>query len=446
MSLPAASDTQASARVASRSWRMLGWLLGLAPLVALLTSPWRWVYDEVYYLGIALRDLRADPDVLDHLKNNWRLVPGPLHAFIHWATSFWMECQPIPARVVNAAMYYTMLWCLWKLLRTEKMNSQEAGLTALLSLSVPPAWVIAGVALTEMPAMLCVTVAFYFVVRASRAGEVRGEASHSPTLPVGWCVAGGLFAGLAVTGRQPYLLMIPLFAGLLWWRGERRGALLFLAASSVLPAVLFLFWGGLTSVSTRYSNVGIRWEHGLLGMAYMGLFLALLCPRWLLGIPWRVALGMVVLAVGFNQFVLGFRRAFLATLAEKYVPLSADAWSLLGGHACCAVAVVSGVALIMHCWERRRDSLYIAAAMSAFSMVGISAAISHIFSSRYPAMALPFLVVMSTRHRRWDRLELGTAAAGALLGLLSLLTYYHLTPMRLSDFPLPAAMGTSAGG
>lgn len=410
------------------AWRTLAWVLAIAPVLLLACSPSRFVYDEVFYLGIALKKLRASGDVLDYLKNHWGMVPGPLHAAIHWAASHWSEASPHGARLVNGLMFYGMVCALLSLLRSEGLDRRAGTLTALLALAVPPAWIIAGMALTEMPALFCITVAFWLVCQQS-AG-----ASDQRLLP-GILILAGLFAGLSVIGRQPYLLIIPLLAALLVWR--RRSwmhAAVFASSSAIIPGALFLVWGGLTSPMTQYANSGLRWEHGLLGMAYTGIFFTLLSPHWLLTVPWRLTAAAAAIATVLNLAFVGFQRPFMSTLAERYLPISAEMWGRLGGTACVAVAAVSVVAFVHHCWQRRTDALYIVSNASVLAMVGIAAAISHLFSSRYPAMALPFLVVASMRHRKWDAVDLTAAVAGAVLGAVSLLSYYYLTPLRLSDF------------
>lgn len=411
-----------------KAWVALSLLLAAGLLAAALLGPPKFSYDEIPYLIQAMDEYLAAPDKTDYLSRGWTVPPGPVHLFIYYGLLPVTGNTPLASRVVNYIMVLGTVALLAALLRAEGHTRGRAWFASFSLLAIPPAWLIAALAITEIPALLFLMAALLLVHRETAPRTGLGEVSAGKNrLPL--LLLAGVSFGVSIVGRQPYLLVLPMLALLmLWWRAPLGLVTAFVIASLVLPIFMFSVWGGLVAPMAKYSNSGIRWQHGVMSVCYLGMCLVFLCPWWLLRVPWRLLAGVSAGALILNSLVLGVKRAFLETLALRYLPVTREAWEIVGGSVCVAMAAVTLACLAYHCWMARDQPLYLFSAASALALAGTAAAISHNFSSRYPTMAVPFLIIMSMRHREWGALEALSTVAGAGLGAMVLWSY-HITSL-----------------
>src|ERR1041385_1784866 len=124
-------------------------LVLLASLVFCLQRPL--MEDEPWHLaslaliprfGLGVEFLRALPG-----------TPGPLYAVVHYALAPLTHVAVPGVRVVNVVGFSIVLVLLWRLLRHEDSESPVSSAGTLLA--CPVIWILAGLAFTEMPAMVC---------------------------------------------------------------------------------------------------------------------------------------------------------------------------------------------------------------------------------------------------------------------------------------------------
>lgn len=409
------------------AWWALGVLLFVAPILAVLLARRQFSYDEIPYLDSALRNLIAAPDKLAYLREEWSVPAGPVHALLYYVLLPVTGNDPMASRVVNLLMFFAVVAMVARILTREGYRPEKSWFASIAVLSIPPVWVLTGMALTEMPSLLLLSAVLLLIHLVMSAGKSETRPALTGRHAALMAVAG-VCMGICVVGRQPYLLVVPLLVSLMIWKRFPVWLIIaFVVGAALAPSFVFGQWGGLVAPPARYSDRGIRVEHGILSVCYLGFFLLFLCPWFLLRTPWKLTAGAALVALGVNFFVLGFKRAFLETLATRFLPISPEHWQVLGGSVCVAMATATLVCFAHHAWGHRGDALYVISAVAILTLTGTAAAISHLFSSRYPAMALPFLVLVSMRHREWNALEYATTTVGAGLGAMVLWSYHVTT-------------------
>ncbi len=391
-------------------------LAALALVATVVTSPPAFVYDEPYYANYVslLRRYGLTEEFLDALSGG----AGPLYAFVHRALEPLTNLSPVRMRLVNIVLLVVVTGILAAWLK--RQNRPDYLLASSAILVVPMTWVLAGMALTSMPALVFLSLSLYVQLRGIEALE-RG----SPAL--GWFVVGGIFLGIAVWGRQTALVLValPVLLALLD-RRLRVPALAFVAIVVVLVAPLVIAWHGFTPPDEA-ADEGFSLRHGLASLGYTGFCFFLLAPRreWFLHKPFvaAAALFAVVNAV-FGIVALSPFSSFLDDfLSEAGMAVYAELFgSLL---AFCALLFLGWILKII--WEGRRDLKQVTINAGLLCIALSPALIANYYSSRYTAMALPYLVLAAQPWRAWGWKTSGAALAGCITGLLSLLGYFWAT-------------------
>ena len=128
--------------------------LSMVTLVA--TSPNRFLYDEPYFANYVslLHQYRFTPRLLNSLN----AAPGPLSAVVQVIFEPLTQRRPVAMRLVNvfSLIMLTLVLVMW--LKREGNDYWVAGCSVLV---VPMTWVVAGMALSEMSAMVFVTLSLY---------------------------------------------------------------------------------------------------------------------------------------------------------------------------------------------------------------------------------------------------------------------------------------------
>lgn len=391
-------------------------LAALALVATVLTSPANFVYDEPDYVNYVplLRRYGLTEEFLDALTGG----AGPLYAFVHHVLEPLTNLSPVRMRLVNVVLLAVVAGILAAWLK--RQNRPDYLLASCSILVVPMTWVLAGMALTSMPALVFVSLSLYVLLRGVEALE-RG----TPVL--GWFVAGGIFLGVAVWGRQPALVLagVPVLLALLD-RRLRIPALAFVAIVVVFTVPLVIAWDGFTPPNEE-ADEGLSVRHGLTSLGYAGLCFFLLAPRlaWLsrkslvaaaaMAAVVNASLGIVVICP-FSSFVDDF-------LSDSGMAICGVLFgSLL---VFCAVLFLGWILRIT--WQARRDLKQVTINMGLLCIALSPALIANYYSSRYTAIALPYLVLAAQPWRAWGWRTNGAAIVGATMGLLSLLGYFWAT-------------------
>lgn len=379
--------------------------LGLATMVA--TSPGSFLHDEPEYTKYVplLRQHGLTEAFLDSLPG----AAGPLYAFVQLAFAPLTNLRPVGMRLVNVALLVVVagILAIW----LKQQNCRDYLVAACSILIVPMTWVMAGLALTEMPAMVFATLSLYLLLKGVEALQ-----HERPVLR--WFVASGICLAVAVWGRQPYLLLagVPVVMAVLD-RRLRIAALVFAAIVVASATPLIIAWEGLVPPDDG-ADEGLTLLHGAISLGYAGICFFLLVPR----LQWLSRKSFIVAAVilaALNAWFGIVVYAPVETLVSAF--LSEDgmaAYSL----ACGSLMLVCGIAflawMLVTTWQDRGDLKKVAINVGLLCIVLSPALIMNFYASRYTAMAQPW--------RKWGWETTTAAIIGCAMGLVSLQGYYLL--------------------
>ncbi|MDB5704604.1 MAG: hypothetical protein JWN66_1720 [Sphingomonas bacterium] len=393
-------------------------IAALALIILVAGSPAQYVYDEHFYLEGAWL-LKKGASFHQFLLAPLNTPAGPLYATIHWLLSPLTGLQAPAIRWPNlvlfglgtAACAYAL--SLWRL--------ENAWMRAAMLFAMPIFWVTAGMALTEIPAFAFAS----FCLAATAWGMTAPE--DAPARLWSGFILGALCLGIAVLGRQPYLpavggfVMIALFAPRFRWPAAVAAVVAF-----AVPLPVFLLWGGL--VAPNVARVGgFNLGHGALAFAYMSALVLILAPayfldRWKWSLAAGLVVGLIIVLTGGMPATIGQGvAAHLPPLLAHLFQLSI-AVVLAGGGA--SLVVASGANI----WTRRDDRMFVLMVLLMLGLTSTTAAIVHIFSSRYLMTAFPFALFAVQPFFRPSRCAVARLALGALGGYLSLANYLHWVP------------------
>jgi len=364
-------------------------------LIALVAmSPNRFLHDELFYkdyLPLLHRD-GLTPLFLNSLYG----TVGPLYAFVHIAFEPITHLEPVRMRLLNVFLLLVTAYTLRSCLSLHKQSN--SWLSAGSVLFVPMVWVTAGMALTEMPAMFFVTLSLYLQLRGLEVLEKQRSA-------LGWFTASALCLGIAVWGRQPYLLLAPIPIILAWTDKRLRipaAVFLFVVVALVVP--LFAIWHGLVPPSHERVEQGLSVSHALLSLGYSALCYFLLVPKANV-LPVKLTLILLVSTVAINGYF---------GLSSIY-PLDFLSWG-----------AVFLVMLAKSTWDSRGDLYRLTAHLGLLCIALSPVFIAHQYSSRYTAMELPYLVLVVQPQQQRKLSSLMTALLGCAIGSISLFGYFFI--------------------
>ena len=387
--------------------------LGLVTMV--VTSPGSFLHDGPEYVKYVplLRQHGLTEAFLDSLPG----AAGPLYAFVHLAFAPLTDLRPVGMRLVNVALLVVVAGILAAWLRQQ--NCRDYLVAACSILVVPMTWVMAGLALTEMPAMVFATLSLYLLLKGVEALE-----QERPVLR--WFAASGICLAVAVWGRQPYLLLaaVPVVMALLD-RRLRIAALVFAAIVATLTIPLIIAWEGLVPPADG-ADEGLSLLHGAISLGYAGICFFLLVPRlqWFFRKPFIVA---AIILAALNAWYGIVVYAPVETLASAF--LSQDGMAAYSV-ACGSLMLVCGLTFLAWTlattWRDRGDLKKVAIDVGLLCIVLSPAFIANFYASRYTAMALPYLILAAQPWRKWGWQTTTATIIGCTMGLVSLQGYYLL--------------------
>ncbi len=393
-------------------------ILALLSLIGLvLASPPILFFDEPAYAQYArlLRQHGPTAQFLTALPGS----AGPLHAFVQILFEPITGSAAIGTRLVNVFLLTLLIAALAGILR--RRSATYPWISAASVLMLPAVWVIAGLALTEIPAILVATISLALLLRGLEALE-----HNQPQLL--WFAASAITLAIAAWGRQPYILLagIPLFLAFLD-RRLRVAAIVYLAITLTLTLPLFLLWNGLTPPHDRtYYQKWLAPSHALLSFGYTGLWFYFLAP----GYGWMPRKHLLILSVpiAIANFLTGAIALYpFWGLLAPHLP---DAANYAYGTGCGTVILTFGatflVRLLTYLREIRHNLPLASINAGLLFLVASPALIPYQYSARYTAIALPFLILSVEPSRDWSWRTVAAAALGCALGYMSLAGYHHI--------------------
>jgi hypothetical protein len=385
--------------------------LGLVTLVA--TSPNRFIYDETYFADYV--SLLHQYGFTLTFLNSLNAAPGPLSAFVQVIFEPLTHLRPVAMRFVNVFLLASLTLVLVMWLKREGNEYWVAGCSVLVA---PMTWVVAGMALSEMSAMLFIALSLCLQLRGLDALDE----GRSVLL---WFLAAGVCLGIAVWGRQPYALLVdvPVLIALME-RRLRLPAAIFVGAAGVVAIPLFVIWRGLLPPSQDSVQRGFSVVYGLTSFGYAGICFILLGARsrWF---PVKVVLGLVGLTFIANASLGAFALYPAQSMADRFLAKSVvPIYGNLSGSLFLSCGVVFLAVLLRMIWESREDLKRLTVNAGLLCVTALPMFDVHLYSSRYTAMSLPYLILAAQPWRRWRLETVMIAALGCGVGFLSLYGYF----------------------
>ncbi len=343
-------------------------------------------------------------------------APGPLYPVLHAMLYPLTGLAPPGIRYVNLGLLVSSLVAMAFGLR--RWQARHPWLLAAMMLCVPMVWATAGVALTEIPALAMAALGLAVTAWATTLAEGKRLSCY-----LGFGLAG-VFAGLAILGRQTYLSVIPAFAvGAVVSKRWRWPAIVGGLLTLLIPLPVFVIWGGLTRESQAGVGGGVSIEHGVLAFAYLALVLGLLAPRFFMeGGYWSLAAAAVGLLV--NVAWLHFDWRASEGISAFLPGLFGDYYSLIIGSFFIAAFAGLVVAAAINFWTRRSDGLFVLGLGLTVSGTATAFGIVHAFFPRYVMAGFPFLLLVAQPYFISGRWAVGRFVAGGVLSAVSLGSYY----------------------
>ena len=402
-------------RIAVRATGVVLLLAFFAMVILVAKSPDRLVYDEPYFAHYASM-LQAYGFTAKFLRS-LDAAPGPLSAVVQVTFEPLTHLQPVAMRFVNVSLLIALALIL---AASSKGEGKSRWITGLSVLIVPMSWVVGGLSLTEISAMVFVTLGLYLQLRGIGALEARGAVSV-------WFLAGGICLGVAIWGRQPYLLLagVPMLVAMFEKKLRVPAAIFFVTAcASALP--LFMIWRGLLPPSQHVVHAGLSVVHGLASFGYAGFCFFLLAPRhrWLSA---KVIIALVVLTIVVNASLGAFVVYPVHSVIQRFLPpVLIPAYGELAGSLFLSLGVVFLAALLRMTWTDRNDVRRLTIHIGLLCVCAAPLLDPHQYSSRYTAMCLPYLILAAQPLRQWKLDTAITAALGCGIGFMSLYGYFFL--------------------
>ena len=401
--------------VAIRATGAVLFIAFVAMITLVAKSPNLVVYDEPYFANYI--SLLHQYGFTPRFLNSLNAAPGPLSAFVQVIFEPLTQLQPVRMRFVNVLTLVALVLILVMWLKRVGNNYWVAGFSVLI---VPMTWVVGGMALSEMSAMMFASLSMYLQLRGLDAFGAGRSA-------LAWFLVAGVFLGIAIWGRQPYLLLggVPAIIAL----AERRlsvPVVIFFGASGCIAIPLFIIWRGFVAPSQHLAP-SFSVQHGLLSFGYTGICFILLGARsrWL---PAKVAIGLVAITIMVNASLSAYTLYPVRSIVDRYLaPSVMPLYGNVSGSLFLSCGVLFLAVLLRITWESRKDLKKLTVNSGLLCVAAAPLFDTHQFSSRYTAMSLPYLILAVQPWRQWKLETVMTAWLGCVLGFLSLYGYFSFS-------------------
>jgi len=383
-------------------------------LLLILLSNRRYIFDERIFVSNlpVIEQYGFSQQLFTEIRDQ---SPGPLYQIVHFLCKPLTQYNPLAMRILNYVFLWVIIAFICIIMRFHGIHS--VFLKALLIITIPMTWPLAGMALSEIPALLFCCAAFVLFEYSLRLKDI--IASY------GCALFGGLCLGLSIIGRSPFLvLFIPfvLFAK----RDNWKKLAVFYVFGSILPAIAFTIWHGLVPADVAGIQSGWNIWYGMLGISYLALVTLLIVPNWFLSSlrTYRLAGASFILFSLFNIFF--FKISFF--------PLHSTMLGIFGmqvikyiSYICPVFFVIIGLFFIRqgynHVIAHRSDTLFIFSVLASVLIVATTVKSSAQFSSRYVAQCIPF-IIMYASFFEIKKYTLYYHICGIAIGICSLVSYY----------------------
>ena len=407
--------------------RKLQFILGTAGFFFLLIITYYHkqppLFDEVLFIpNVYLFEKHGlTKEFLVNLNNQ---APGPLYEFVQLFFKPITGLRAPGIRLVNVFLFGLVILMIARIFTLVRSISFFEALTLSLAIvGVPMVWQIAGLALTEMPAMFFCTFSVMLLIQAIRSEQ-------KPLISTLLAIGAGFCLGLAILGRSPFLTLVGASLILLFYKfhstARWRIILLFIIVALGVSFPVFYIWGGLVPPQQSFVGKGISIWHGLLAFAYAGLLTVIISPRWFY-------LNRSILITLFFTFILMTMVNIFFTHYE-YKPFYKAVATilpqpLLKHYPFMISPVLATIALyfmgtcFVHLWQKRHDPIFVFFLVSGMLLLASNFKVTHLFSTRYVGQAAAFFVLVAADYDKSRFGRLIRLAIGMAIGFISLETY-----------------------
>jgi hypothetical protein len=391
---------------------LLAWIF-LAVFIVL--SPHNLIYDEVYHLG-AVNLIQTQGFYSAMVSPANQSAAGPLYSFLHLIFSSLSDLNAPFVRWINIFLLFLVVFLISKTSWSTKKQNISFQEATLCMLGVPFVWPCVGIALTEIPALVFFTVSLVCISKII--------SSDCTKLQLTLGVVAGIALGIAILGRQTYLVILPCLV--VWAVFQRKfwlPVVTIIVISLISCGWIFIIWKGLVPPSQRSLDGGLRIDHAILAASYIGVAGLILAPKILREIPVLNSILFGILIGGICSWYLGFETVPAKSLITS---LFGAQWAVLIGAV--ALAVMIGLAGV---WLLALSKFSLAGGnpflvlnwLLLMAFIAAPAKISHLFSSRYVVSALIPLIILTGFER--SKISIALKIVGMLVGAATLVTYYR---------------------
>lgn len=373
--------------------------------------------------------------------------PGPTYAVIHYLFIGLTHFNITYIRITNFALLLLLLFVIY--LNARLLKATDPLIITANFIVIPIIWVSCGLALTEIPAMLCAAVSVYLLLECFTK-------DHKFITRLILIVLAGTFLSFAILGRTFFLMIILVIPAYLLIKfllatfdnnlkkdgsnllkhlpGNKQLLILgiiFLACSLYLPLKVFTIWHALAPPQDTKlvgaNNLSLVPWFCILSFCYCGFITLILAPNWFV-INRRLLIITIVIS-GIFLFINIYKGYF------EFAPFLSAAVKFLspGGFTIYQRVIPALVFLfafhfilssVIRLWENRSDTIFIFLGLTilfiAFSTIKVKAQ----FSSRYVAQIIPFFLLLFIGYERTNWQKVIRVSIAAALGFVSLYFYY----------------------
>lgn len=378
------------------------------------TGPSHLIYDESYHIGVAKLILK-DGFFNALVSPQNQSAAGPLYAVLQLAFE-WASSLAAPA--IRWIGFFCLLLTSILVSKTQFSPNERflsISQVGICFLGIPFLWPCVGMALTEVPAMLFFSLALFCVARM-----IGAENSNSHFW---WAALAGLSLGFAILGRQTYLILIPvIFFWALFQRKFLLPVLFLFMFAELCSGWLFIVWKGLVPPSQQTVDAGLRFDHSLFAMVYIGVAGFVLEPRLLVLMPLRFGMPFLLITGAIGFFTIGGE---IVPAKSLLLSLFGAEWAVQIGRfglaAMFAISVLWIISLSSKIVSERSSFLFLNL-LILLAFIVAPAKISHLFSSRYVVTAIIPLIFLTGYEN--TKLAISFKLIGGLIGAATLAAYY----------------------
>ena len=200
--------------------------------------------------------------------------------------------------------------------------------------------------------------------------------------------------------------------------------IVFTVSSLVLPLCLFWFWGGLVPPGQQKVSQGISLRNGFLSLSFTGVMFYILSPKWF-NIKLYQSLFMIAFVI-FLNLVLGISdRAPALFVANNILPESLiKIYGRLATGLIMSIGVLFVVSTIKNLINKKSNNVFLFLSFSVILLAATAFKITHLYSSRYTAIAIPLIVLLSAEYSEDNYWKVARMIGGNLLGFFMLESYF----------------------